>query len=240
MDVENAGAELMDISDGINELADQMAGVPFDAYVLAAGGVEEALPHGGLSQHVVIHERQVIGALRAMLEGDAKAALGRGFGDRFPKCEQLRDEILERLVNRMAATLIDPGFDHRAGKAADVFYAQVRRDFDGALPCGACEFRLARIERVAVIHTDCGNTDAESFGLRCELLGEGLPFGIIDSARAGVEAHPFDGAQAEPLRPFELGHFAADQSANSHDWKLPTWRMQSTKNWRVSKQPSKL
>ena len=45
---ENAGAELVDVRDRVDELADEMAGVPFEADALAARGVEESLPHGGL------------------------------------------------------------------------------------------------------------------------------------------------------------------------------------------------
>src|SRR5438874_13310059 len=76
VDVKNPRAEFVDVLDRINELADEMAGVPFDAQIVRAAVVKEFFPDGGLPQHIVMHDREVIRALRTMLEGDAHTMIG--------------------------------------------------------------------------------------------------------------------------------------------------------------------
>src|SRR5437588_12028232 len=60
MNMENPGTKSVDVRYRIYELAHQVAGVPFDADVLAPGFVEEPFPHRGLGEHVIAHDRQVI------------------------------------------------------------------------------------------------------------------------------------------------------------------------------------
>src|SRR5437870_809441 len=71
VDVKNARAEFVDVVDGIDKLTDQVAGIPFDSNVLNLRIIEKALPHGGLTEHVVMHDGQVVRALWAMFEGEA-------------------------------------------------------------------------------------------------------------------------------------------------------------------------
>ena len=71
VNVKDARAETLEVRDRINKLANQMARVPFQAKVGARSGVEQALPHGRLAQDVVMHQRQMPGPLRTVLEGDA-------------------------------------------------------------------------------------------------------------------------------------------------------------------------
>src|SRR5712671_5152265 len=73
MYVKNPWAELAKVRDRINELANQMAGVPFDANIITFCRVEKPIPHRGLAENVVVHDRQVISALGTMFEGDAHA-----------------------------------------------------------------------------------------------------------------------------------------------------------------------
>src|SRR5687768_8644061 len=128
----------------------------------------------------------MIGALRAMLESNAQTAVGGSFGERLPKRQQLRDEILKRLVNGMTTAFIDVGFDHRAWKATDIFDAKMRRNLKCPQPRRARELCLARIERIAVIDADRGDPDVQGLGFSRELLGEGLPLGMVDAARPGI------------------------------------------------------
>src|SRR3989449_309443 len=104
--MKNSSTELVDVCDRIDELADQMARVPLDAEVLAPCGVEEPFPHRRLAEHVVVHERQMIRALRAMLEGDAHALVRGERCQRLPKLQQLRQKIFKWLVNHVAAALV--------------------------------------------------------------------------------------------------------------------------------------
>src|ERR1051326_7719314 len=85
VDVKESRAELMDVRHGINELAHQVAGVPLDADVLAVHSVEESLPQRRLAEQVVVHDRQVILSLRAMLERDAHAVVRGVLRDGLPE-----------------------------------------------------------------------------------------------------------------------------------------------------------
>src|SRR5439155_13116982 len=85
MDVKDARAELVDVRHRIDELADQMARIPLQAEVLAFGFIENPFPDVGLAEHVVMHDRQMIRALRAMLESDPHPALGGELRQRLPK-----------------------------------------------------------------------------------------------------------------------------------------------------------
>src|SRR5256885_1123607 len=78
-------AELAEVRDRINELANQMAGVPFDADIFTFRRVEKPLPHRGLAENVVVHNRQVIRALGTMLEGDAHPFVSGEVCQRLPK-----------------------------------------------------------------------------------------------------------------------------------------------------------
>src|SRR4051794_6126968 len=75
--VKDARAELVNVRDRIDELTDEMAGIPFQAEVLALGFVEHPLPNRRLPEHVVVHDRQVIRPLRTMFEGDPHRMIGR-------------------------------------------------------------------------------------------------------------------------------------------------------------------
>jgi len=49
-----------------------------------------------------------------------------------------------------------------------------------------------------------------------ETFSEWLPLSMFEAAEALLKADPFDGTEAEPMRPFEFIDFAAGQHANSH------------------------
>src|SRR6266478_1823412 len=117
--MKNAWAELMNVRHRIDELADQMAGVPFDAEVLAFRFIKEPLPHCRLCQHVEAHDRQMVGRHGAMFESNSHPFVGGHSSDGFPKCEQLRHEILEWLINRVISFWMPFEFDYRPGKTSD-------------------------------------------------------------------------------------------------------------------------
>src|SRR2546426_2083410 len=160
MDVKDARAELVDIRHRIDELADQMARIPLQAKVLAFGFIENPFPDGGLAEHVVVHDRQMIRALRAMLESDPHPALGGELRQRLPKCQELRQIILERLVNRVAAALEKLRFNHGARKARYGRDSDMRRHFDGSLKDLAREVGLPRVERILVERANGRNAKA--------------------------------------------------------------------------------
>ncbi len=85
MEVEDAAAEPIDRSDRIDELANQMTGIKFQADVMHFGRVKKPLPHGRLREHVVAHDRQVERGLRAVFESDATSLFSGKPRDRFPK-----------------------------------------------------------------------------------------------------------------------------------------------------------
>src|SRR6266576_6567979 len=99
MDVEDLGAEFVNILDRVNKLANEMAGIPLDTEIRALGFVEEPFPHRWLSQHVVAHNRQMIRRHRAMLECDSHSFVGGDSGNRFPKLQQPPQEVFERFVH---------------------------------------------------------------------------------------------------------------------------------------------
>ena len=88
--MKNARTELVDVRDRIDELADKMARVPFNADILAARFIEQPFPHGWLAENVVVHDGQMIRPLRRVLEGDAHALVGGVFGQRLPEFQQAR------------------------------------------------------------------------------------------------------------------------------------------------------
>jgi amidase len=57
---------------------------PFDAEIPARRRVKQPLPHRRLAEHVVAHDRQMIGALRTMFEGDANTVIGGEENDSRP------------------------------------------------------------------------------------------------------------------------------------------------------------
>src|SRR6266850_4999224 len=133
-----------------------MTGVPLDADILDFGFVEKSFPNRGLPEHVVVHDRQVIRTLRTMLEREANPVLGGKSGNRVPERNQLGDELLERLVNRLPAALVDFSFDHCAGKPGDGLDADMRGNFDRSIKCRACELALLGVERIAVKRANRG------------------------------------------------------------------------------------
>src|SRR3954464_40009 len=70
VDVEDARAEFAYVLKGIDELADEVGGVPFDADVVEGDGFEDFGPEGGLAGHVPVGDGLVPWSLGAMLEGD--------------------------------------------------------------------------------------------------------------------------------------------------------------------------
>src|SRR6478736_3848487 len=64
--MKNAGAKLVDILNGIDQLAHQVTAIPFDPDIFAFTRVEDALPHGRLPEHIIGHDWQVIGRHRAV------------------------------------------------------------------------------------------------------------------------------------------------------------------------------
>src|SRR5437667_12615263 len=85
MDVKDPLAKFVDVRDRVDELADQMARIPFQAEVLAWAFIKQPFPERGLPEHVVMHNREVIWPLRAMLESNPDSALLREFRQRFPE-----------------------------------------------------------------------------------------------------------------------------------------------------------
>ena len=106
---ENAGAELVDVRDRVDELADEMAGVPFEADVLAARGVEESLPHGGLARTYCNSSTEGDTPLAGNARKQPHATVGGGLRDRFPERQHLGHEIFGG-INRMAAAFINGAF----------------------------------------------------------------------------------------------------------------------------------
>src|SRR2546423_5024721 len=89
VNMEDTAAEAVNVSDWIDKLADQVAGIPLDPEVLAFGFIEEPFPQGRLPEHIIVHDGKMIGTLRTMLEGNADAQLLRKPGQRLPKTKQL-------------------------------------------------------------------------------------------------------------------------------------------------------
>src|SRR5690242_13536248 len=119
-----------------------MARIPLQAQVLAFAFVEEGFPEGGLPKHIVMHDGKMIRPLGAVLKGNAHSALRGQPRHRLPKAEQLRQEILERSVNRISAALEEFRFDDRAGKTGDCSNTDMRRDLDGPLENGPRKISL--------------------------------------------------------------------------------------------------
>src|SRR3954464_14478848 len=144
----------MDVGYRIDELAEQMACIPFNADILVLAFVEEPLPDRRLPQHVVVHDRQMKRPLGAMLESQSHSSLGRELRNRFPKRNQLRNELVERLIDRIAAALMCFHLYHGSGKPGDRPYSDMRRDLDGPLKGRSRELALFRIERISVKGAD--------------------------------------------------------------------------------------
>src|SRR5690348_14290406 len=75
VNVKNARAESPDVFNRINELADQMARVPFDADIFGFDGIENTFPNRGLAEHVIAVDQQMPRALRTIFKGDTHAAV---------------------------------------------------------------------------------------------------------------------------------------------------------------------
>src|SRR6266446_3663570 len=116
VNMKNPRAELVNVRHRINELANQMAGVPLKAEVFAGRLVEEPFPHRGLGQHIVAHDGEMIWTHRAMLESEAHALVRREFGDRLPKLQQPRQKVLEGFIDGIVALRVGLQFNHRARK----------------------------------------------------------------------------------------------------------------------------
>src|SRR6188472_670006 len=101
--VKNARAESPDVFNGIDELADQVARVPFDADVFGFDRVENAFPNRGLGEHVVAVDGQMPRALRTVFKGDAHTVVGSVLRERKPKGKKLREIILKRFANGISA-----------------------------------------------------------------------------------------------------------------------------------------
>jgi len=226
VDMKNARAEGANVCDGIDELADEVGGVPFQAEIVAFSLVEEALPDCGLAHGVVVHEGEMPAALGTVFEGDADVAIGGVAGQRLPKGEQLGQEILEGLVKRISAALVHFQLDHRAGKTRDGPDADVRGDVDGALEDSAGGFGLFRIQRIAVEGADGGDADAAGASVGGELLREGFPIGMWRGGWGLGKAHPLHGAEAQFLDPVQFIGPAED--AYTHRARVP-WRGQRSR-----------
>jgi hypothetical protein len=207
--MKNARAEFVNVGDRIDELADEVAGVPFKAEVLVFAGVEEAFPHGGLPKHIVMHERQMVGALRTMLEGNANTAIGGEGGQWLPESDEFRDELFEGLINRVAAVWVYGHFNVRTRKAGHGFHADMSGHFNGAMEYFARAFRLRWMQRVSVESADGGDTDVASFGFRSEIFGGRFPVGVLDANGAFFKAYPFDGTKAKAVGPIQFVWFTA-------------------------------
>src|SRR4051812_22744630 len=116
MNVKDPGPKFLDIRDRIDELADEVAGIPFQPNVCLLGGIEETLPHRRLAKHIIIHYRQVVWALGALFEREPHAVVGGILRHWFPECHELGDEILERFVNGIATVGVDLRFNMRPRK----------------------------------------------------------------------------------------------------------------------------
>ena len=208
--VKNARAESPDVFNRVDELADQMARVPFDADVFGFDGVENAFPNRGLGEHVVTVDGQMPRALRTIFKGDANAVVGGVLRERKPEGKELREIIIERFANGISAAFVDLAFDHRAGETANGFHADVGGDINRAVKNSAGIFGLFRVERIFVIRADGRNADVAGLGFSGELFSGRFPVLMRWTHRAVGEAHHFNGAEAEALRPIQLRNFRSD------------------------------
>jgi len=107
-----------------------------------------------------MHDRQMPGALGAVLEGDADALVRRVARQRLPKGQQPREIIFERLIKRISAALIHFQFDDRARKTGHGADTNMRGHLDGTTKNSGGKFRLFGIERVFIKSADGGNAQA--------------------------------------------------------------------------------
>ena len=121
VDMEDAFAVFADVLEGVDELADEVAGVPFDADVVEADGVEELIPQGGLAGDIPVGDGLMPRALRAMFESDANAGVPGALGDRPPEFGGGRNGFFGEGVNGTAAAFVYCGVNERAGEGADRF-----------------------------------------------------------------------------------------------------------------------
>ena len=175
VNMENPGAEFVNVQDGIDELAKQMARVPFNPEVFTFAFVEETFPHRRLREHVVAHDREVVRAHGTMFERNPDAFVDGGFGDRFPKLEKSGQKLLEWFVNRVVAFRMLFELDHSAGKAGDRFHANPSSDLDGVKKHRARVVGLPRVQRVFVKSAYGGYADVTLAGSSSEVISKTLP-----------------------------------------------------------------
>src|SRR5262245_52786527 len=87
VNMKNSRAELVNIQNRIDELAKEMACIPFNAEIVAFRFVEKSFPHRRLRKHVVTHNWQMVWSHRTMLEGDAHSFVCGNLRDGLPKLD---------------------------------------------------------------------------------------------------------------------------------------------------------
>src|SRR2546423_9152040 len=141
-----------------------MTRIPIQTDVLALAFREDPIPNRGLPKHIEMHDREVIGALWTMLETNPHPHVGREARQRFPKSEELRHIILERLVNRIATPFEQFRFNDRARETRNRFDPDLRGHFDGPPKNIPRKSGLPGIERVLVERADGGDAQTARLG----------------------------------------------------------------------------
>src|SRR4051794_25866251 len=107
VNMKNSPAELAQVLQRIDHLANQVRGVPFDPKVIVTGGVKERLPQRGLAENVPVRHRQIPRALRTMFEGNADARIARALREGFPKIDDLAEKFFRKRERWRAAAFIE-------------------------------------------------------------------------------------------------------------------------------------
>jgi len=196
VDVEYPGAKLVNVRDRVNELAEQMAGIPFQAEIGAFRFVEQALPHGRLGEHVEAHDGQVNGPMGQCSKAMRmpRSAANRASGSRIPAGAA---EIVQKVCkpgfrpwDSFSSSMTAPGNPATVFTPMCVATSMARRN-------AARAKSLCRgVERVFIKRADGRNAQVAGPGLAGELFGEGSPVFVLRSGGTGFKAVPFDGAEA--------------------------------------------
>jgi len=179
VDVEDPFAVFADVLKRIDELADEVGGVPFDADVIEGDGVEEGVPKGGLAGDVPVSDGQMPWALRAMFESDADPGVASALGDGAPEFGGGRNGLFGEGINGAAAALVDGCVNERPNECANGFDFQEFGDFDSAQYDAAGGVDLFWVQGVSIPGGDGADAEVAFFCFFAERGGGGFPIGIF-------------------------------------------------------------